>query len=347
MKNKKYAVTMKNGGCIPIMQDPRFAMVQIPCGNCIECRQKKTREWTVRLTEELKIHKHAYFITLTFSNKELNAICKKLNLKECNAVAGYAVRHCLERWRKDHKKSIKHWLITELGHTGTERVHLHGLLFNNEPLEFTPTKEKNFYTWKYWKYGNIYVGNYCTQRTINYITKYINKIDTDHKGFQGQIFASPGIGKNYLEREICKTYHYTPGESKNYYTLPNGSRVNLPTYYKNKLYNEEERELIWKDSMDRGEIFIRGMQFNEKYTNPNAISNVIIKQQEVNKNLEYGTDAPEWRKRPYNVTQRQLDKAERDRSGETAIRKAERAAKLEEIIWRNQEFYKKMLKNNE
>ena len=39
-----------------------------------------------------------------------------------NAIAAYAIRKFLERWRKKFKKSLRHWLVTELGHNGIEKT---------------------------------------------------------------------------------------------------------------------------------------------------------------------------------------------------------------------------------
>lgn len=326
--NKKYTPTNKNGGVIPTppiighdkqgmpIYDERVLYIEIPCGQCEECRKQKTREWQVRLTEELKEWKYPYFITLTFSPKELEQLCLKSRLSECNALCSYAIRHMLERYRKDHKKSLRHWLITELGHKGTERIHLHGLLFSNEPLNFVRNDkdEKNFYSWKYWKYGMIYVGNYCTLRTINYIVKYLNKIDTDHKGYNSQILASPGIGKQFIERtKKFKPAHYTyrPKQTKDYYILPNGNKIKLPTYYKNKLYNEEEKEAIWRDFMDKDIESIAGINYSHRTTENSTLKNIIDKAQTINKKLGYGDDSKEWRKKPWNITKRMLQQTER------------------------------------
>lgn len=78
--------------------------------------------------------KNSYFITLTFAPDELNKLCKENNCKESNAIATIAVRKFLERWRKEHRKSLKHWLITELGQENTERIHLHGVIFPENPI---------------------------------------------------------------------------------------------------------------------------------------------------------------------------------------------------------------------
>lgn len=317
MINKKYTVTEKNGGCVPTMPitgkdeyghniyDTRIAYVQIPCGHCSECRKEKSREWQVRLTEEIREQwKYKYFVTLTFSNQALINIHKKTGLgQDSNDIAKYAVRHMLEKYRKQYKHSLRHWLITELGHEGTERIHLHGILFSNEKLEFEPTEEKYFYTWKHWKYGNIYVGDYVTTRTVNYIIKYVNKIDKDHPGFEGKILTSPGIGKSFLEREISKTYKYIPKQSKDYYRLENGAKIALPTYYKNKRYNENERELIWREKMDQQEQkeIIAGNIYDLHSTRTEELSNVLNKAQEINIKLGYGDNSAAFRKRNYST----------------------------------------------
>ena len=349
--NKKYTATEKNGGVVPAppiigtddsgqpIYDKRVLYIEIPCGQCEECRKQKTREWQVRLTEELKNWKYPYFITLTFSPKELEELCQKSRLGECNALCAYAVRHMLERYRKDHKKSLRHWLITELGHEGTERIHMHGLLFSNEPLKFEETKEKDFYTWKYWKYGMIYVGNYCTLRTINYIVKYINKIDEDHKGFNGQILASPGIGSQWLQTLKNKTieYKYKPHESKDYYLLPNGKKIKLPKYYKNKIYSESEKELIWRDFMDRNEETIAGNTYNQITTDSETIGVIYDKARKINKQLGYGDNSKEWRKKPYNITkqmlQRNIKKKEEWEALPLEIKITYNRLKLKEILF--------------
>ncbi|AXH74827.1 MAG: replication initiator protein [Microviridae sp.] len=138
IKNKKYTANKKNGGQVPPVYDNRVMYVPIGCGGCIECRKKKSREWKVRLLEEIKREKNGVFITLTFSEESMKDLSEKVqengklegyNLD--NAVATQAVRYFLERWRKKYKKSVRHWLVTELGHNGTERIHMHGIIWTD------------------------------------------------------------------------------------------------------------------------------------------------------------------------------------------------------------------------
>ena len=132
IKNPKYLPNKKNKNNPPKITDERVKYVPVGCGNCMECRKQKKREWQIRMNEEIKHDRTGKFITLTFSNEELDKLIQETGIQESNAVATIAVRRFLERWRKKYKKSVKHFLITELGHNGTERIHLHGILFTNE-----------------------------------------------------------------------------------------------------------------------------------------------------------------------------------------------------------------------
>ena len=128
--NPKYKGNKKNGGVIPHCNDERIKLVPIGCGKCEECRRKKSGEWRVRLEQEFIHNKQKYrFITLTFNEKALKKYLELAreeinNKKKEDTKNGYdirniackiAVRRWLERIRKDKKKSVRHWLITELG----------------------------------------------------------------------------------------------------------------------------------------------------------------------------------------------------------------------------------------
>lgn len=329
---------------IPVY-DTRVAEVMIPCGRCQECLAAKARNWTARLIEEIPQTKYNYFITLTFDPIQLSILKKKTGLDECNPLVGIAIRRMLERWRKTYKKSLKHFFITELGHEGSERIHAHGLIMSDipitvEPIETAP-KGGMMAKWKYWKYGHIFVGDYVSGRTINYLMKYVTKIDTDHKNFIGYIFCSPGLGKAWLER-MQNIYKYIPGSHLDYMRLPNGSKVKLPVYYKNKCYNEEERELIWREFMDGNQTTIAGNNYCSDQITSTDIENITRKAQEINKKLGYGDDTQEWRKLPYCITPAMLRKGQNTDQAH-AHELAEHLAKMAEL----KKIRKKMQKNLE
>ena len=85
-----------------------------------------------------------------------------------NEIATKAIRLCLERIRKQTSKSIKHWFITELGHEKTERLHLHGIVWGIGTDKLITDK---------WNYGITFTGFFVNEKTINYITKYMLKVD--------------------------------------------------------------------------------------------------------------------------------------------------------------------------
>lgn len=251
IKNKKYLPNKKNNWNPPKCEDYRVLYVTAACGKCLECRKQKQREWLVRMSEELRHNSNAYFMTLTFSEEGYNEVKKLCENEDKNEIATKAMRLALERIRRKTGKSLKHWFITELGHNGTERLHLHGLVWgiNSDKL----MEEK-------WTYGMTYTGTFVNEKTINYITKYITKIDEDHKEFQGKILCSAGIGAGYTERADAHKHTYKKGETIETYRLRNGAKINLPTYYRNKIFTEEEREKLWIDKIEKGIVWVMGQK---------------------------------------------------------------------------------------
>ena len=160
IQNKKYLPNKKNGWNAPTAKDDRVTLVPVGCGNCIECRKLKAREWQVRLNEEIRNNKNGVFVTLTFDEKSLDILEKEIRLdtnyheKEINTLPTLAVRRFLERWRKKYGKSVRHWLITELGHQNTERIHLHGLIFTDNKEDIEPI----------WSYGYVYLGQFVMRK---------------------------------------------------------------------------------------------------------------------------------------------------------------------------------------
>ena len=154
-------------------------LVPVGCGKCIECLKQKAREWQIRLSEEIKNDNKAIFITLTFNTQSLIELKKELKgitgYELDNELATLAVRRFLERWRKKHKKSVKHWLITELGGGRYEHMHIHGIIW---------TEEKREEIKKIWKYGYIYTGYSMNEAVGSYCIKYMYKQDPKHKEYK-------------------------------------------------------------------------------------------------------------------------------------------------------------------
>ena len=191
---------------------------------------------------------------------------------------------------------------TELGHNGTERIHLHGIIFTKETKETIES---------IWKYGNIWVGTFVNTKTINYIIKYITKIDEDHKGFKSIILSSAGIGKEYITRQDAKNNKYNGENTKETYILPSGTRTALPIYYRNKIYTDEERERLWINKLDKQERYVMGIRISVK-KDENEYNKVLEQAQKDNERLGYGNRNEEWNKKEYNVTLNKLRRKKKE-----------------------------------
>nr|QJB21158.1 MAG: replication initiator protein [Microvirus sp.] len=305
IQNPRYLPNKKNGYKPPKFKDERTLLVPIGCGYCIECRRQKSREWQVRLNEDIKHEKNKVMITLTFSDKALNDLTQEAELNniyksEVNEIATLAVRRFLERWRKKFKKSIKHWLVTELGHNGTERIHLHGILYTDR----TDLIEK------YWSYGYVYIGDYVNEKTINYIVKYITKLDSDHINYKPKILCSKGIGKNYIFSKNIEINYFNSKETKEYYQTRTGTKLNLPKYYRNYIYTDDEKELLWINKLDKEERWVCGEKVSIKESETDYFKLLYFHQQK-NKRLGYGK-CDNWIIELYKNSRKLLNKRKRD-----------------------------------
>lgn len=85
--NPRYKTSKKRGYYKPSPHDARLNYVPVACGKCYECRKKKTREWRIRLAEEIR-HEKSYFVTLTIDNENLNALREELGEKSVKGNEG-------------------------------------------------------------------------------------------------------------------------------------------------------------------------------------------------------------------------------------------------------------------
>jgi len=301
------------------------------------CRKKKAREWQVRLTEEIKTDTTGKFITLSFSDisliklerairKDAKRNSRLMRRNEANYLTGYnleneiatiAVRRFCERWRRKFDKSVKHWFVTELGQKNTERIHMHGIIFTKESGEVISER---------WGYGHITIGNekyengvktrkgkkgYVNERTVNYVVKYVSKLDKLHKNYKSKVLTSPGMGKGYLETEDAKRNKFKPeGGTDQTYITRKGLRLPLPTYYRNKLYTEDEKELLWIESMDKGIKYLNGIKYKMP-EDESKYNNMLKKMRQKNITLGYGDNKIDIEKRLWENNRRNVKRLER------------------------------------
>lgn len=343
IQNRRYIPNKKNGGIIPVCKDERLKAVPIGCGRCMECRKQEARKWQVRLLEDVRHNKNGKFVTLTFSDESIKELTKEISNKKTkkiigtkqyvdkngklkkrytyeiietevtyingyetdNAIAKIAVRKFLERWRKKHKTSARHWLITELGHQGTENIHLHGIIWTNEDM-----KEIE----KHWKYGYVWTGeedangkitNYVNEETVNYLTKYVHKQDFKYTEYKPKVLTSAGIGAGYLERTDWLKNKYIEGKTKEYWKSRTGHKIAMPNYWRNKIYSEDERENLWLEKLDKEERWVGG----EKVSVADGMKEyygLLEYHRARNIRLGYQTDTVNWNQKKYEEDRRNM-----------------------------------------
>ena len=301
--NKKYTATIKNGGVIPPMTDIRAKMVPIGCGKCMECRTQKARDWKVRLLEEIRNEKNhkAYFVTLTFSDEYFTEISDSIDIIEGyhadNEICRLSVRRWLERIRKKTRKSIKHWLVTEIGGNFSERVHMHGIIWTND-LNLCVQKWSSMC-------GDVWVGEYCNESTVTYGVKYFHKIDLKHKEYLPKIFCSPGIGSNYFDRIDSKMNEFKEDNTRDYYKSRQGYIMSLPIYFRNKLYNDDEKEYLWMRRLDEQIRYVDGIKIDVSDSLYDYYK-CLEEARRINKMLGFGDDSKDWKKIQYENSLRMM-----------------------------------------
>ena len=310
MRNKKYKVTKKNGGNVPILKDKRVGYVPIGCGKCMECKKQKSNQWKVRLMEDLRVNRNAKFVTFTFNDESLQELDNDIKgeidgYNRDNEILSLGVRRFLERWRKLFGKSVRHWIVSELGSKMTERIHLHGLLWTDESMEVIQER---------WGYGNVILGDgkkhYVNEETIGYIVKYISKVDEKHKEYNSKIYTSKGIGANYMQRKDFERNKYNKGETIETYKTRQGLELGLPIYYRNKLYNEDEREKLWIEKLDKEERWVDGVRVDISNGEEEYYELLEMKRAK-NSRLGFGDDSIDWDLRKYENDRRNLKREER------------------------------------
>jgi hypothetical protein len=339
IQNRKYVSNQKNGGVIPAINDIRALHTVVGCGNCMECRKQKARSWQVRLIEDIKTNTNGKFVTLTFSNQSIQQLVteirqgkpehiytiksgknkgKQILVPEVlpylntgysldNKIAKLALRRFNERYRKIYKKAIRHFMVTELGHNGTENIHMHGILFTDiHPQEIQ----------KIWSYGyiwprlpyqpkNPWSKQYVNSQTVNYIIKYIIKRDQKHKTYKSIVLTSPGIGSNYIQTIQSKLNIYNGINTNETYKSPNGYKIALPTYWRNKIYTEEQREKLWMQKLDQPYSYICGEKINISKTEKDY--NALLEHyRQINTQLGFGSDKINWKRQQYEHEVRTL-----------------------------------------
>lgn len=158
-----------------------LATLQIPCGQCVECRLKRSREWAVRCMHEASLHADNCFLTLTYADDKL--LSPSLKYKDFQGF----MKRLRKRFPNDR---IGFFACGEYGETnpvtkevdgGLYRPHFHALLFNFNFPDRVPCRmlgkadlEKSVLADSLWSHGAVKIGK-VEFESASYVARYAMK----------------------------------------------------------------------------------------------------------------------------------------------------------------------------
>lgn len=214
----------------------------VPCGKCYNCKRRRTSSWSVRLLEQDKVSISALFVTLTYDTSHVPitergymSLSRRGSIKNDDST-GHLQKFFkkLRKWHPKEHPSIKYYAVGEYGGK-TLRPHYHIILFNAniENIE------------KAWSFGSIHYGK-VSEASVGYSLKYICKdskipLHKNDDRIPEYSLMSKGLGLSYLTKNKIQ-WHKENVENRCYIPLPDGKKAPLPRYFKEKIYNESDKE---------------------------------------------------------------------------------------------------------
>lgn len=208
---------------------------QVPCGQCIACRQSRSREWSVRLEHELEYWDSAVFVTLTYSDDQV-PIDGSIHRSE--------LQRFFKRLRRDLAgRPIRYYAVGEYGGQ-TGRPHYHAIVFGlawctecrccsrvaRRGGRVPQADSDCGLLESAWPLGHVHVGD-VTSSSIRYVTGYLGK-NYGEEAFGGRTKAfalmSKGLGLRWM-RDHRQELVSNPTIRRN------GRSRGLPRYYQKKL----------------------------------------------------------------------------------------------------------------
>lgn len=196
--------------------------------------KRRVDGWVFRLMQEEKNHSTAFFVTLTYDPSSV-----PLTARGWMTLDKSHVQRFFKRLRKSATMPIKYYVAGEYG-TKRYRPHYHAIIFGATDMKHIV----DAWTLDGKQIGDVHVGR-VTGDSIAYTIGYIHKsvFRRFHKGddrLPEFSLMSKGMGANYLTDRI-KRYHKAD-VSRLYCTKPGGHKIAMPRYYRDRIFNEEERE---------------------------------------------------------------------------------------------------------
>lgn len=277
----------------------------VPCGRCYACRVNYINSWNFRLLVEGRTNSPSFFITLTYEDQFIRFA---ENLEPTTYKRD--IQLLWKNLRKKTNDKFKYYAVSEYGER-TGRPHFHVLIFGLKEVDLIRqlwkygfvhigrvTHESIRYTLGYMKkkaydyeektrelksdhkkedrinLRDLVVNDDPMFYSIEELTDIkeikLGKVNTELKEREKEkSYVSNGIGDGYL---IDKNINYHLNNMIDFVKLPGGSVISLPRYYRDRIFNDKEKDYLNKLKM---EYFMENEEFKEdkwkKYMNRQRI----------------------------------------------------------------------------
>lgn len=226
--------------------------LSVPCGKCEPCLLRRVSGWSFRLVKE-GVRTPSFFVTYTYDTASVPLTPRGFMSLDRRVFPAFMKRlrksYAIRRGRKwDYSvvPRIRYYLCGEYGSKGM-RPHYHAIMFADLSTAF----QLNDFLARlqsHWTYGGIFVGHDCSAAAIGYTLKYmmkpskipLHKNDDRIPEFQ---LCSKRLGMDYLTPSM-RDWHRVDLSDRYYIPLPQGGKIAMPRYYKEKIYSKRERQLI-------------------------------------------------------------------------------------------------------
>lgn len=218
--------------------------LKLPCGQCIGCRLKRSREWAIRCVHEASLHSENSFITLTYCDDQL---------PEHASLVPRDFDLFMKKLRRSIEPStVRYFMCGEYGEN-FGRPHFHALLFGHDFADkevHSRSKRGCVFTSKtladLWGKGFVTIGAvtfesaaYCARYVVK---KQLGKTAKNHytriDKATGEIIhrvpeyarmsRRPGLASSWIEQYMSDVY---PGDR----VILKGKAVDVPRFYDKRL----------------------------------------------------------------------------------------------------------------
>lgn len=210
----------------------------VPCKKCPSCYLSRRQEWIFRLSQTRRKSSSALFLTLTYENPPITQNGHETLLYD-------DLRLFNMRLRKENTKYTKDkYIYYAVGEYGTNflRPHYHIIAFNIHPAIYKRTQILE----NIWGKGLMDIQENPHDGGLMYTAGYIlngtwEPTQDDDDRAPEKSYKSKGIGKEYLTQSVI---NYHQDAFTDFTTLPNGKKYLLPEYYRKKIFNKNERQIL-------------------------------------------------------------------------------------------------------